>query len=121
MFSPKIVDGDIVIENGNVVMVEDDEDLAQSVEMVLGTRKGEFFLDPDHGLSFDNLLGKQADEFEARDDIIEAISQEDRVSAVTDISFIDDRSARKRSVKVTVQKQDGTEIDIGEVDVDGAG
>ncbi|KHD86379.1 hypothetical protein NG54_03445 [Heyndrickxia ginsengihumi] len=121
MFSPKILDGDIVIENGDVVMVEDDEELAQSLRIVLGTRKGEFALEPDHGLTFDNILGKQANEFEARDDIIEALSQDDRVSAVTGITFADDRTKRRRSISISVQKEDGTEIDVEGVDVDGAG
>jgi phage baseplate assembly protein W len=121
MISPKIVDGDIVIdENGDIVMVEDDEELAQSVRSILETRKGEFFLEPNHGVSFDNLLGKQANQHEARDDIIEAVSQEARVAAVTEVVITDDRKTRKRSVNVTVQKEDGTQVEVGEVNIGGA-
>lgn len=120
MISPKIVDGDIVIDNGDIVMVEDDEELAQSIQSILQTRKGEFFLEPDHGLSFDNLLGKQANQHEARDDIIEAVSQEPRVAAVTDVVISDDRKIRKRSVIVTIQKEDGTQVEVGDVNIGGA-
>jgi phage baseplate assembly protein W len=120
MISPKIVDGDIVIENGDIVMVEGDEELAQSIQSILQTRKGEFFLEPDHGLSFDNILGKQANQYEARDDIVEAVSQEPRVASVADVVFVDDRKARKRSVGLTIQKEDGTEMEVGEVNIGGA-
>lgn len=121
MISPKIVDGDIVIdENGDIVMVEGGEELAQSVRSILETRKGEFFLETDHGLSFDNILGKQLKKMEARDDIIEAVSQEPRVAAVTDVVFTDDRKARKRSVKITIQKEDGSQVEVGEVNIGGA-
>ncbi|KRI55732.1 DUF2634 domain-containing protein, partial [Acinetobacter baumannii] len=82
MIAPKLKDGDLVIENGNLIMVEGDEELAQSVAATLQTRKGEFFLEPEHGMSFRNMLGKVADQDETRDDIIEAISQESRVQSV---------------------------------------
>lgn len=108
MFSPKIVDGDLIIDdNGDFVMVEDDEELAQSVTMVLQTRKEEFFLDLDHGLVFDNLVGKEASQDEAYEDILEAVSQEERIASVDAVSFDDDRKQRKRSVSLTLQKENG--------------
>ncbi|MGG1483546.1 DUF2634 domain-containing protein [Peribacillus castrilensis] len=115
MIAPKLTNGDLVIENGDLIFVKDDEELAQSVESVLQTEKGEFFLEEDHGLIRDNLVGKQANQDEARDDIIEAISQESRVESITEIVFVDDKKTRKRSVKLSIQKVDGTLLDIREV------
>ncbi|MED4977229.1 DUF2634 domain-containing protein [Heyndrickxia faecalis] len=118
MISPKIVQGDIVIENGEVVMVDGDEELVQSIRMLLQTRKGEFFLEPEHGLSFDNIIGKEANQDETHDDIVEAISQEDRIESVEKIDFNDDNKARIRSISVELQKADGNALNIEGVDID---
>lgn len=118
MIAPKLIDGDLVIENGNLIFVEGDEELAQSVKSALQTRKGEFFLAPEHGMSFDNMVGKVANQDEARDDLIEATSQESRVRSVISVTFTDDKMARKRSVKLTIEKEDGTTLNVGEVPLD---
>lgn len=115
MIAPKLKDGDLVIENNELILIDGDEELAQSIRSALQTRKGEFFLEPEHGLVFDNLIGKAANQDEARDDIIEATSQEPQVSSVTDIVFTDDRKTRKRAVNLTIEKEDGTQIPVGEV------
>jgi len=118
MFSPKIVDGDLVVdENGDIVMVEDDEELAQSVRMVLQTRKGEFFLEPDHGLVFDNLLGKEADLAKAHEDIVEAVLQEERIASVEDVIFTDNPQDRTRSVSLEMRKTDGGTLSLEGVNV----
>ena len=118
MFSPKIVDGDLMIdENGDIVMVEGDEELAQSVRMILETRKGEFFLEPDHGLVFDNLLGKEADLAKAHEDIVEAVLQEERIASVEDVIFTDNQQERTRSVSLKMQKTDGGTLSLEGVNV----
>lgn len=111
MKAPKLLNGDLVIENGNLVMIEGDEELVQSVQAILGTRKGEFFLNTDHGVSHDNLLGKPADEELARSDIIEALMQDERVESV-DVVFEDDKSKRTRNVKVSIQKENGVSLTV---------
>ncbi len=50
--------GDIVIENGDIEMVEDEELTGQTLQTVLGTNKGEWFNDWDEGINFANVLGK---------------------------------------------------------------
>ncbi|UQD52300.1 DUF2634 domain-containing protein [Bacillus methanolicus] len=121
MIAPKLVDGDLVVENGELVMIDGDEELVQSVRSILVTRKGEFFLSPDHGLSYENLLGKNTNIEALRDDIVEAVSQEDRVDSIPDIEILDDRKTRNRSVKITIQKATGEEVDIGVVNFGGVG
>ena len=50
--------GDVVIKNGNIAMVDGAELTAQTVRTLLGTNKGEWFGNLDEGISFKNILGK---------------------------------------------------------------
>ncbi|MGE7716970.1 DUF2634 domain-containing protein [Priestia megaterium] len=115
MISPKLEGGDLVVENGNLIMISGDEELIQSVQSILKTRKGEFFLDSEYGLAYDNLLGKGASEAEIRDDIIEALSKDACIGAVTNISFV--KEGRTLKISLTIQKQDETELTIEEVEL----
>jgi phage baseplate assembly protein W len=120
MKAPLIVDGDLVMKNGEIVMIDGDQELAQSVESILKTRQGEFFMDTEFGFNRDNLLGKQADQDAAHDDIVEAIAQEERVATVDEITFTDDRSSRSRAVSLSMTKadDDGETIELNDVDVE---
>ncbi|EST12039.1 DUF2634 domain-containing protein [Sporolactobacillus laevolacticus] len=119
MKAPLIIDGDLVMKNGEIQMVEGDEELAQSVESILKTRQGEFFMDTEFGLNRDNLLGKQADQDGAHDDIVEAIAQEERIATMDNISFADDRSTRSRSISLSMTKaDDGETISLEDVAVE---
>lgn len=120
MKAPMIdANGDLVMQNGEIQMVEDGEELAQSVESILKTRQGEFFMDTEFGLNCDNLLGKQADQDAAHDDIVEAVAQEERIATVDSITFTDDRNDRTRTVSLTMTKaDDGQTVSIENVDVE---
>lgn len=110
--------GDLVMKNGEIQMVEGDKELAQSVESILKTRQGEFFMDTEFGLNRDNLLGKQADQDAAHDDIVEAVAQESRIATVEEITFADDRSSRSRTVSLSMTKaDDGKTVELNDVDV----
>lgn len=118
MKAPLLKDGDIVIENGEWVWIEGDLELIQSVEAVLNTRLDELDLVENHGLRYDNLLGKEANVEAARSDIIEALAQEDRIQAVPEITITDDRTARTRSVVLIIEKEGGDQLDAREVTFD---
>ena len=51
--------GDVVIESGVVQMVHGSDLTMQTVKCVLGTQKGEWFLNWDEGINHDNILGKK--------------------------------------------------------------
>ena len=51
--------GDVVIQNGVVQMVHGSEVTRQTIKTVLGTQKGEWFLNWDEGINHDNILGKK--------------------------------------------------------------
>ena len=115
MRAPKIVDGDLVIENGDIVMVDGDEELAQSLEMVFRTRKGEWFLNEQFGLDFGPFLTKRFDEALATDAVAEAAAQEERIQQVESVEF--ERSGRKLTVRATFVKSDGQPLRLEEVNV----
>ncbi|OAH53906.1 hypothetical protein AWH48_11600 [Domibacillus aminovorans] len=118
MNAPKLIDGDIVIENNEWVWIDGDDELVQSIESTMQTRLDELDLAPGHGMRYDNLLGKEANPEAARSDIIEAVMQEPRVRSVPNVQITDDTTARTRSVFVTIEKEDGTPLPIGEVNFD---
>lgn len=118
MKAPLLKDGDLVIENGEWVWTEGDDELLQSIQAVLNTRLDELDLVENHGLRYDNLLGKEVNKDATRSDIIEALAQEDRIQAVPEMIITDDRSARKRTVALVIQKEDGEQLNAGEVIID---
>jgi phage baseplate assembly protein W len=54
----EMINGDIVIKNGEIQMISGANLLKQTVEMILNTNQGEWWLDPDEGINFNNILGK---------------------------------------------------------------
>lgn len=51
--------GDVLIENGEIGMVHGAELTQQTIKSVLGTQKGEWFLNLDEGINYQNILGKK--------------------------------------------------------------
>lgn len=51
-------DNDILIMNNEIQLVDGSDLLAQTVQTVLNTNKGEWFLNEDEGINFWNILGK---------------------------------------------------------------
>jgi hypothetical protein len=117
MISPKIVNGDLIIENGDVVLVSDDDELAQSTAINLKTRLGEFFLEEDSGLNRENILGKNFNHELVRDDIIECVMQDDRIASVENIEIVDDRAKRKRTISLTLVKDNGDTVQVEGVEL----
>ena len=104
-------------KNGDLSIVDGDEELVQSVSLTLQTRKGEFFLESEHGLVLDNLLGKVANATEAKEDIVEAISQETRIAAIESVIIADDRKQRTRSISLRLKKENGETLSVSEVSI----
>lgn len=50
--------GDIVFEKGKIAFVEDINLTVQTIRTVMGTNKGEWFLNDNEGIDFDFILGK---------------------------------------------------------------
>lgn len=113
MRSLKIAGGDLVIENGDFVLVGGAEEEAQCIERVLTTNQGEWFLNELHGLDYSQVFTRPFDEDRARLALVEAINQEPRVESVEEITFHFDRPNRHMDVYVRakIRLVSGNEIE----------
>lgn len=109
MISIKMVDGDFAFdEKGHLIMVEGDQELAQSCELILGTNRGEWFLNPDFGIDFSVFRGKNLNNELVTDEVMAGLLQEERLDSIEDIYIQQDTKNRKATVNFTVKKTDGT-------------
>ena len=58
MFNIKLINNDIVIENGDIITVDDAQEIAQQIERTITTRLGEWFLNTQIGLNWDVVFSK---------------------------------------------------------------
>ncbi|WP_284641180.1 DUF2634 domain-containing protein [Paenibacillus silviterrae] len=113
MQSIKLVNGDLVIENNDLTLVEGIEELAQCCEIVLGTNRGEWFLNPQMGIRFDKLHGKQVSVEAAREEIRSGLRQEPRIQTVESIDVTLNTTARESSIAFTATSTEGEVINSG--------
>lgn len=113
----KVENGDLVISAGEFAMVEGDEELAQSVRMTMETAQGEWFLNVDFGMRRDPFESKPYNEEEIRASIIEAATDDTRISSVEGLSLAFDKFVRTLGVSLQLQKADGQTIIIEEVEI----
>lgn len=86
-------DGDVVIENGVIRMVEGNALLRQTVENVLRTNKGEWEFDKDEGIDFRTILKKRINHDEVREQILQGLQQVDETFTIEEYSWnIDGRT-----------------------------
>lgn len=110
----KIENDDLVIENGNLLMVDGKDEIVQSTERILTTNKNEFFLDIDLGLEYKQIQGKGKDKDTIRFAILEALNQDYRVKEVEFINVNINRKTRQLEVdfKYTTNEEiiEGSEV-----------
>lgn len=111
MQSFKLINGDIQFDSrGELIMIEDEQELAQCCEIAIGTNTGEWFLNPEIGIKFMAFLGKHLSEEEMRDELTQGLLKEDRIQSVADISFDVDTKARTMDVSFTATSKIGEVI-----------
>ncbi|WP_336761724.1 DUF2634 domain-containing protein [Paenibacillus sp. USHLN196] len=121
MQSIQLIDGDFHFDDvGNIVVIEDTEEVAQCCAITLGTRAGEWFLNPELGIDFDLFLGKDFHEEAARDELIRALLTDVRIESVEDVTFDINRQERTMIVSFVaigtngeIVEQEGVEIGVG--------
>lgn len=103
----KLINGDIQL-NRDLTVVSDDNELNQSIELLLSTYLGEFKYEPDYGVDYltngfkmytnDNVQGLKLA-------IQRAFEQEPRIQQVLDVQteFVE----RKLIIRLTLQKNNG--------------
>lgn len=104
-------DGDVVIKNNEIQMVQGNDLLLQTAQQVLNTNKGEWFANHDEGITFSNILGKNKTEDAIKYELLQGLQQVDRTFTITlfELTQID---GRKYKVKVTAQNSTGSEISL---------
>lgn len=102
--------GDIKIEKNQIVMVENEELLRQNVQSVLGTNKGEWTLNTDEGIAFQNILGKSVNEDIVRYEILKGLTQADSSFVIDTIEAEKDTARRKLTVKFTAKNENGETV-----------
>lgn len=116
MKSIKMLGNDLDFQRGDFLMIDGTQEVAQSLQSLLSIRLGEFKLDELVGLYRDNILGKNRNRDEMKDDIIECLSIDDRVELVNDIQ-INVLSNREAVILFSVRLVSGEDIE-GEVRMD---
>lgn len=102
--------GDVLIENNQIQMINGDELIPQTLKSVIGTNKGEWFLNEDEGITFENILGKFVDEDIIKSEIEEGLSQIDSTFSITEFSYEFNNDKRKLYVSFSAVNDDGTII-----------
>ena len=103
--------GDVLIVNNRIPLVSGPNLLLQKVQNVLGTNKGEWFLDLEEGIDFDNLLGKGVTEDLVRYEIEQGLLQVDSTFTITEFTCDIDNSSRKIRAHFKAQVSNGEEVE----------
>lgn len=107
MRSLRLQDGDLVFSAGALQMVEGPEEIAQSCRIILGTNRGEWFLNPELGIPFEAFTGKAPVQERMIEELRAGLAQEPRIRSVEDIVITADTSARTLLVTFSATAEDG--------------
>jgi len=108
--------GDLVFDGRDFIEIEDVDEVIQSLKTRLQIRLGEFFLDEFTGLSWENIFSKPFVEEDCRADILECLSQDDRVKSIDSISFVITDRNLKVDIHITLITDE--ELDLEAVVLD---
>lgn len=107
--------GDVQILNNEIQMIDGNDLLRQTVEAVLSTNKGEWFLNEQEGITFANILGKLKDEEIVRNEVQQGLLQVDSSFVLTSFTVELDKLARKLQISFTAVNA-GNEVVSGAVE-----
>lgn len=118
----KLVDGDLVFnENGELEMVEGDEETAQGVGVCLAVREDEFELDEFLGMNRSFLSKKRASDEEIADAVLSALqimTDQDVLEGAKEIEM--ERTDGMASISLEAIKGDGENLIVEGVEIDGS-
>ena len=95
---------DIVIFGGKIQFVSGNDLLRQTVETVIGTNNGEWFLDPDEGINFKAILCKSPNMDEVRSEIQKGLLQVDSSLFIQSFEY----DVEQRTLNVRFAASNGT-------------
>lgn len=97
----KIDKGDLIFVSDDLAVVEEADELRQTVYIGMQTNQGEWFLDPDMGIRHAVFVGKKPNVEEMRAEIIRGAMQDERIQTVDEIEI--NRDTKNRKVSVSFQ------------------
>lgn len=110
---------DLVIKNGQIEVIEDDEVIARNLETRLATLKGEWLLDKNYGFEYRDIFGARVIDLQLIESSLKTyILETEGVTAITvfKLEYIKG-DARRLVVTFTVTSDAGTDITIGGVTI----
>lgn len=105
-----LIDGDLRFENGDFIIIDGPEEVAQCIEVSFGTNLGEWFLNEAAGTEHMRLLEKTTDN-EARAEALRVLSQEERIENIESLTVLTDKKVRKRTISYVVTLIDGVVLE----------
>lgn len=102
--------GDVILENGEIRMVSVEELIRQTVQSVLGTNKGEWFLNINEGIDYSAIFERGASDEVIRNEICAGLIQIDGTFVLDQLQIRRDAKARCLSVAFTAHNKDGKVI-----------
>lgn len=101
---------DLLIADGDFVMLSGVDLLIQTVECVVGTNRGEWFLDEDEGITFSVALEKHPDMDMVKSEINDALLKVDEAFVMEDFTY--SKAGRKLQIHFIASN------DIGQMPID---
>lgn len=111
MIDFKMQDGDLVMDRGDIVAVEDKNELVQSAKIGVQTSQGEWFLNPLVGIDQSVILQKSPDHESIRAEITRELLENPRIQSVDEVTLSFHRSERKLDVLFKATGTDGETIE----------
>lgn len=100
--------GDLVIYGNDLEMVNGNELTRQKVEKLIGTNKGEWFLNKNQGIDFGVILGKNVRTEAAKEEILQALKTLDDTFYLE--TFGDGSEGRQRTITFTAVNENGETV-----------
>jgi len=109
----KLENNDLSIDKyHNIVLVQGDKEIAQSLERIFTTNTGEWFLNIYHGLEYASIQGKGVTDEQIQRAIITAALQDHRVREVIDIKISHNIPKRKIDIVFHCKVSTGETITV---------
>lgn len=94
--------GDLFFDGEDFIIVDEEEELTQSLEIMMSTYLGEWFLNTDFGFNY-HLALEKPDAEEVQAEIMRILSQEPRVINVLEVTVSQDLRARKSTALYVIE------------------
>lgn len=105
--------GDLLIQDNNIQMINDSNLLCQTIKTALNTKKGEWFFNTSLGLNFDNILGKHTiNNAYLQHEIEQVLVQVDDTLTITKFEYEYDKQTRVLKIHFTAVNESGESVEV---------